>query len=167
MVHANTASSRSLLRSRFRFNAVACRRKHWPAQTPAGVPVFTSTRQKSSIGFDVKASSPDEPVPFDKWDATFDLYVPQVSRLAFWSIKAQAKKINTGSGMKDGKLKSKDFFDAEHDPYIVPSNQRLFRPVQTPLHIPGTFTRFCGVSLTRQELELNIVSGGPATGQAE
>ena len=31
-------------------------------------------------------------------------------------IKIQAATVNTGSGMKDDKLKSKDFFDAEQDP---------------------------------------------------
>lgn len=27
--------------------------------------------------------------------------------------------MNTGSGMKDGKLRSKDFFNAKDDPYIT------------------------------------------------
>jgi len=40
-------------------------------------------------------------------------------RQAFWTFKIQAASVNTGSGMKDGKLKGKNFFDAEHDPLIT------------------------------------------------
>jgi polyisoprenoid-binding protein YceI len=34
-------------------------------------------------------------------------------------IKIQADSVNTGSGIKDGKLKSKDFFDVKQDPLIT------------------------------------------------
>jgi polyisoprenoid-binding protein YceI len=33
-------------------------------------------------------------------------------------VKIQADSV-TGSGMKNGKLKGKDFFDVENDPYIT------------------------------------------------
>ena len=34
-------------------------------------------------------------------------------------VKIQAASVNTGSGMKDGKLKQKDFFDVKDDPLIT------------------------------------------------
>jgi polyisoprenoid-binding protein YceI len=34
-------------------------------------------------------------------------------------VKIQAASVNTGSGMKDGKLKIKDFFNADQDPRIT------------------------------------------------
>ena len=38
---------------------------------------------------------------------------------AVLDIKIQAATVDTGSGMKDGKLKSKDFFDVENNPLIT------------------------------------------------
>jgi polyisoprenoid-binding protein YceI len=46
---------------------------------------------------------------FDKWDATATMTSPDVE-IGVLDIKIQAASVNTGSGMKDGKLKSKDFF---------------------------------------------------------
>jgi polyisoprenoid-binding protein YceI len=34
-------------------------------------------------------------------------------------IKIQAATVDTGSGMKNGKLKSKDFFDVDNNPLIT------------------------------------------------
>ncbi len=52
---------------------------------------------------------------FDKWDATLKFSSADVTT-AVLDIKIQAATVNTGSGMKDSKLKSKDFFDVEQDP---------------------------------------------------
>ena len=49
---------------------------------------------------------------FDKWDATLTFTSPDVTT-GVLDVKIQADSVNTGSGMKDGKLKSKDFFDVE------------------------------------------------------
>ena len=133
------------------------------AQAPAGVPVFAFDKTKSSIGFDVKASVAITG-KFDKWDATLTFTSPGIST-GVLDIKAQAASVNTGSGMKDGKLKSKDFFDAEHDPYITFHSTKIVQTGPTTFDIPGTFT-IRGVSKP-ENLALNIVSGGPATGQAE
>ena len=53
---------------------------------------------------------------FDKWDATLTFTSADVTT-GVLDIKIQAASVNTGSGMKDGKLKSKDFFDVKQDPY--------------------------------------------------
>src|SRR6516225_11429259 len=88
-----------------------------PAQDNPGVPVFKITPVKSTIKFAVKASVPIERT-FDKWDATFT-FTSTAAESGVLDVKIQAASVNTGSGMKDGKLKSKDFFDAEQDPYIT------------------------------------------------
>src|SRR5215472_13125045 len=63
--------------------------------------------------------------------------------------KIQAASVNTGSGMKDGKLKSKDFFDAEQDPYITFHSTKIVQTGPTTFDIPGTFT-IRGVSRTKR-----------------
>src|ERR1700722_17668915 len=88
----------------------------WP-QAPTGIPVFEFDKAKSSIGFNVKASVPISG-KFDKWDATMTFTSTDVST-GVLDIKAQASSVDTGSGMKNGKLKSKDFFDSDNNPLIT------------------------------------------------
>lgn len=70
---------------------------------------------KSTIKFTVKAS-----VPNQRWFSISGmpfLSTPRTTwRTVFWTVKIQAADVNTGSGLKDDKLKSKDFFDVEQDP---------------------------------------------------
>jgi|SRR5215472_6816798 len=87
------------------------------AQTPAEVPTFKITPDKSTIKFVVKASIPIEGT-FQKWDATFTVASTAVQS-GVLDIKIRTDSVKTGSGMKDGKLKSKDFFNAAEDPYIT------------------------------------------------
>ena len=49
---------------------------------------------------------------FDKWDSTITFTAPEVET-GVLNIKIQADSANTGSGMKNGKLKGKDFFDVK------------------------------------------------------
>src|SRR5499427_10288080 len=79
------------------------------AQAPAEVPGFKITSEDSSIKFSVKASVPIAGT-FDKWDATVT-YASTDVEAGVLDVKIQAASVNTGSGMKDGKLKGKDFFD--------------------------------------------------------
>ena len=83
----------------------------FPSLSPAQVPVFKITTEGSSIKFAVKASVAISGT-FDKWDATLTFASTDVST-GVLEIKIQADSVNTGSGMKDGKLKSKDFFNAD------------------------------------------------------
>ena len=46
--------------------------------------------------------------------ATLTFTSPDVST-GVLDLKVQAASVDTGSGMKDGKLKSKDFFDVQQD----------------------------------------------------
>jgi polyisoprenoid-binding protein YceI len=78
----------------------------FPSLSRAQVPVFKITTEDSSIKFAVKASVAINGT-FDKWDATLTFASTDVST-GVLDIKIQADSVNTGSGMKDGKLKSKD-----------------------------------------------------------
>jgi polyisoprenoid-binding protein YceI len=108
------------------------------AQAPADIPVFKITPVKSTIKFAVKASVPIEGT-FEKWDATLTYTSAHVED-GVLEIKIQAASVNTGSGMKDGKLKSKDFFDAEQDPYITFRSSKITQTGPNTFDIPGTFT---------------------------
>ena len=80
-----------------------------PSFSQDAIPVFAVTPEDSKITFYVKASV-DLEGTFDKWDAIMTFTSPDVTT-GVLDIKIQADSVNTGSGMKDGKLKSKDFFD--------------------------------------------------------
>ncbi len=87
------------------------------AQTPAGVPVFKIIQQESSVKFKVNASV-EIAETFDRWNATVTFTSPAYDA-AVLDVKIQADSVNTGSGVKDGKLKSKDFFDVKDSPLIT------------------------------------------------
>jgi polyisoprenoid-binding protein YceI len=108
------------------------------AQAPSDIPVFKITPVKSTIKFAVKASVPIEGT-FDKWDATLTYTSAHVED-GVLDIKIQAASVNTGSGMKDGKLKSKDFFNVEQDPYITFHSTKIVQTGPDTFEIPGTFT---------------------------
>src|SRR5215470_18005656 len=109
-----------------------------PAPDTAGVPVFKITPVKSTIKFGVKASVPIEGT-FDKWDATLTFTSTAVES-GVLDVKIQAASVNTGSGMKDGKLKSKDFFNVDQDPLITFHSTKLVQTGPNTFNIPGKFT---------------------------
>jgi polyisoprenoid-binding protein YceI len=76
---------------------------------------------------------------FGKWDATATMTSADVES-GVLDIKIQAASVNTGSGMKDGKLKSKDFFDAEHDPLITFHSTKIVQTGPDTLDYIGDFT---------------------------
>jgi len=131
------------------------------AQAPSDVPVFKVTPVKSTIKFGVKASVPIEGT-FDKWDATLT-FTSTAAESAVLDVKIEAASVNTGSGMKDGKLKSKDFFDAEHAPYITFHSTKVVQTGPTTFELDGTFT-IRGVSKPEK---LNLTLSGKGTGHGE
>lgn len=108
------------------------------AQTPADVPAIKISKDESSMKFSVQASVALEG-KFDQWDATLTFPSTDVTTGAL-DIKIQAASVNTGSGMKDGKLKSKDFFDVEQDPMITFHSDKIVQTGPMTFDIPGTFT---------------------------
>jgi polyisoprenoid-binding protein YceI len=107
--------------------------------TPAqDVPVFEVSHADSSIKFNVKASVAIAGT-FDKWDATLTFTSPDLAT-AVLDVKIQAASVNTGSGMKDGKLKSKDFFDADHAPLITFHSTKVIQTGPDTIEFDGDFT---------------------------
>jgi len=131
------------------------------AQASAEVPVFKITPVKSTIKFAVKASVPIEGT-FQKWDATFTV-TSTAAESGVLDIKIQAASVNTGSGMKDGKLKGKDFFNADQDPYITFRSTKIVQTGPETFDIPGKFT-IRGV--TKDET-LHLTGTGKGTGHGE
>lgn len=108
------------------------------AQTPAGVPVFEVTPARSTIKFYVKASVAIAG-KFDKWDATLTFQSPDVTT-GVLDVKIDADSVDTGSGMKNGKLKGKDFFDAENNPAIIFHSTKFVATSPTTIEVDGDFT---------------------------
>lgn len=131
------------------------------AQAPAEVPVFKITPIKSTIKFAVKASVPIEGA-FEKWDATFAV-TSTAAESGVLDVKIQAASVNTGSGMKDGKLKSKDFFNADQDPLITFHSSKIVQTGPNTFDIQGTFT-IRGVSKPET---LHLTLSGKGTGSGE
>ena len=108
------------------------------AQAPAGVPVFKVTPQDSSIKFFVKSSVALEG-NFNKWDATLT-YTSTDYKTGVLDVEIYAASVNTGSDMKDGKLKSKDFFNVEQDPLITFKSTDVKETGPTTFEVDGNFT---------------------------
>ena len=109
-----------------------------PPLSRAQAPVFAITPVDSSIKFHVKASV-DLAGTFEKWSATLTFTSPDVTT-GVLDVKIQAASVNTGSGMKDGKLKSKDFFNVEQDPLITFHSTKIVQTGPDTFDVQGTFT---------------------------
>ena len=129
----------------------------------AQAPVFVITQENSSIKFYVKASVALEG-SFDKWDATLTFTSPDVTT-GVLDVKIQAASVNTGSGMKDDKLRSKDFFDVKQDPLITFRSTKIVQTGPTTFDVPGNFT-IRGVSKP-ETLTLTISGKGTGSGEVK
>jgi polyisoprenoid-binding protein YceI len=132
-----------------------------PLLTHAQAPVFAiSQPPQSTVKFSVKASVAIEGT-FDKWDATLTFASTDVTT-GVLDIKIQAASVNTGSGMKNDKLKGKDFFDADHDPLITYKSTKVVQTGPNTFDVPGTFT-IRGVSKP-ETLTLTVSGVGTGSG---
>jgi polyisoprenoid-binding protein YceI len=133
------------------------------AQAPASAPtpVYTIVPVSSSIKFKVKASVALAGT-FDKWDATLTFTSTDVES-GILEVTIQAASVNTGSGMKDGKLKSKDFFNVAEDPTITFRSKKIVQTGATTFEVAGDFT-IRGV--TKPET-LTLALTGKGTGSGE
>jgi polyisoprenoid-binding protein YceI len=126
----------------------------------AQVPVFKTTPEDSAIKFYVKASVALVG-KFDKWDASLKFTSADVTT-AVLDIKIAAATVNTGSGVKDGKLKSKDFFNVEEDPTIEFRSTKVVQTSPDTFDIMGNFS-IRGVSRP-ETLKLTVTGKGTGTG---
>ena len=130
----------------------------FPTASRAQAPVFEFTPAESAIKFDVE-SSVAIVGKFDKWEATLTFTSPELST-AVLDIKIHAGTVDTGSGMKNGKLKSKDFFDVEKSPLITFHSEKAVQTGPDTVVFDGDFT-IRGV--TKQE-KLTFALTGKGTG---
>jgi polyisoprenoid-binding protein YceI len=131
-----------------------------PSVSRAEVPVFEITPVQSSIKFDVEASVAIKGT-FDKWDATLTFTSPDLST-GVLEIKIQAASVDTGSGMKNGKLKGKDFFHVEQNPTITFKSNKIVQTGPDTLEADGSFT-IRGVSRP-EKLTLKLSGKGTGSG---
>ena len=132
----------------------------FPSLSRAQVPVFKFTTEDSSVKFAVKASVAINGT-FDKWDATLTFTSADVTT-GVLDIKIQADSVNTGSGMKDGKLKGKDFFNADQDPLITFLSKKIVQTGPTTFDVQGDFT--IRGATKPQTLTLTVSGLGKGTG---
>jgi polyisoprenoid-binding protein YceI len=132
-----------------------------PSISQEPLPVFVVTPAESKITFYVKASVALEGT-FDKWDAAMTFTSPDVTT-GVLDIKIQAESVNTGSGMKDGKLKSNDFFDVKQNPLITFHSDKVMQTGPTTFEMPGTFT-IRGVSKP-ETLTFTVTGKGTGSGE--
>jgi len=122
-------------------------------------PVFTITPVDSTIKFDVEASVSIQG-KFDKWDASLTFTSPDVST-GVLDIKIDAASVDTGSGMKNGKLKGKNFFNVKESPQITFKSTKIVPVGPDTFEVDGDFT-IRGV--TKQE-KLSLTVQGKGTGE--
>ncbi len=129
----------------------------------AEVPVIVITHEASTIKFYVKASVALVGT-FDEWNSTLTFASPDATT-GILDIKIQAASVNTGSGMKDGKLKSKDFFDVKESPLITFHSKKMEQTGPETFDVTGEFT-IRGVSKP-EVLQLTLHGKGTGAGNVK
>jgi polyisoprenoid-binding protein YceI len=131
-----------------------------PSLSQAQVPVISITPDDSSVTFYVKASVKLVGT-FKKWDSTLTFTSTDPTTGAL-DIKIQADSVSTGSDMKDGKLKSKEFFDVQHDPLITFKSTKIVPTGANTYDVQGDFT-IRGVTKP-ETLQLTVSGQGTGSG---
>lgn len=134
-----------------------------PAATRAQAPVYAITPQESMIKFHVKASV-DLAGKFEQWGAALKFSSAQVES-GVLEIRIQAASVETGSRMKNDRLKSKDFFNVAHDPWITFKSTKIVQTSPTTFDVPGIFS-IRGVSKP-ETLQLTVDRTGAGSGRIQ
>lgn len=116
--------------------------------------MFQITPVQSTVKFDVEASVAIEGT-FDKWDASLTFTSPEVES-AVLDVKIYADSVDTGSSIKNNKLKSADFFDVQNNPFITFKSTKIVQTGPNTFELDGDFT-IRGV--TRPEHLMLTISG--------
>jgi polyisoprenoid-binding protein YceI len=133
----------------------------FPLLSRAQAPVFEITPVDSTIKFHVK-SSVDIAGKFDQWGATLTFTSPDETT-GVLEIKIQSASVDTGSGMKNGKLKSQDFFDVQQNPLITFKSTKFVQTGPDTYEVDGNFT-IRGVS-NPEKLTLTVSGKGTGSGE--
>jgi len=99
---------------------------------------------------------------FDKWDASLTFASPEETT-GVLEIRIEAASVDTGSGLKNGKLKSQDFFDVERNPYITFKSTKIVPTGSHTYEVDGDFA-VRGVS-NPEKLTLTISGKGTGSGE--
>ena len=135
----------------------------FPSPNRAQVPVYEVTPVESSIKFGVESSVPIKGI-FDKWSASLKFSSTDV-RSGILDIEIQADSVNTGSGMKNNKLKSKDFFNVKDSPIITFKSTKVVQTGPDTFDLEGDFT-IRGVTKT-EKLTLTDNGKGSTSGSID
>ena len=127
----------------------------------AQAPVFEIAPVHSWIKFRVKASVALAG-KFDKWGANLKFTSPD-ERTGILEVQIEAASVDTGSGLKNGKLKSKDFFDVEQNPYITFKSTKFVPTGPHTFEVDGDFT-IRGIS-NPEKLTLTVSGKGTGSGE--
>jgi polyisoprenoid-binding protein YceI len=128
-----------------------------PRASYAQVPTYEFTPVESSIKFGVDSSVSIKGV-FEKWDAGIKFSSSDI-RSAVLDIEIEADSVNTGSHMKDNKLKGQDFFNSKESPLITFKSTKIVQTGPNTFDIEGNFT-IRGVTKTEK---LTLTSDGKGT----
>jgi len=108
------------------------------AQAPQGPINYEITPVVSKVLFHVKASVPIEGT-FERWDAKL-AFASSDPASGVLEIKIQADSVNTGSQMKDDRLKSENCFDVKDYPYITFRSSKIVQTGPHKFDVWGTVT---------------------------
>ena len=127
------------------------------------IPTFQVIVPDSKIDFNVKASVALTGV-FEKWAASLHFTTPYVES-GVLEIVVQAASVNSGSSLKNGKLKGSDFFDVKENPEIRFLSKKIINTATDAYRVEGDFTIR---GLTNEEsLTLNYQPDHPDEGRIQ
>jgi polyisoprenoid-binding protein YceI len=135
----------------------------FPSANRAQVPVYEVTPVESTIKFGVDSAVPIKGT-FDKWHASMKFSSTDV-RSGVLDIEIQADSVDTGSGLKNNKLKSKDFFDVKDSPIITFKSAKVVQTGPNTFDLEGDFT-IRGVTKT-EKLTLTDNGKGSTSGSID
>jgi len=124
------------------------------------VPLFAITPAGSSITFNVDASVAIQGT-FDQWNATLAFTSTDVTS-GILNVEIQAASVDTGSGLKNSKLKGPDFFDVDNNPLITFKSTKLVQSGPNTFEVDGNFT-IRGVTKP-EKLTLTVSGRGTGSG---
>src|SRR5260370_32930603 len=110
----------------------------FPSANRAQVPVYEVTPVESTITFGGDSSVPIKGT-FDKWNASMKFSSTDV-RSGVLDIEIQGDSVNTGSGLKNNKLKGKDFFNAKDSPIISFKSTKVVQTGPNTFDLQSDFT---------------------------
>ncbi len=135
----------------------------FPSSSCAQVPTYEVAPEESTIKFGVDSSVSIRGI-FEKWNASIKFTSRDV-RSAALDIEIEAGSVNTGSHMKDNKLKGKDFFNVKESPMITFKSTKIVQTGPYTFDIEGNFT-IRGVTKT-EKLTLTSDSKGTPSGSLD